>query len=265
MQPLSLVAVAVGNTRTRVGRIEGKEVFDPVSVANTSAEEVAATVRKVAEGHHGIAIVVSSVNRPLSDAIADKLAGENVLRFGVDLDIRMNHGLDDDSTVGQDRLLNALGAFARAEQACIVIDAGTAVTVDFVDGVGAFQGGVIAPGLAMMLKSLHEHTSALPLVEVAKPDPARGVFGKDTRHAMVLGAIGSAQGLVRLMIERYAEAYGAYPQIVATGGDAALLFENDELVEHVIPDLQLMGIREAFKRELDAEAGEGVDVDEDEA
>ena len=82
---------------------------------------------------------------------------------------------------------------------------------------------------------------------------------------MVLGAIGSAQGLVRLMIERYAEAYGAYPQIVATGGDAALLFENDELVEHVIPDLQVMGIREAFKRELDAEAGEDVDVDEDEA
>ncbi|MFZ4574622.1 MAG: type III pantothenate kinase [Phycisphaerales bacterium] len=260
MHDLSLIAVAVGNTRTRIGRFEGKELADPFSVANSSADEVAAAVRKASEGHHGIAVVMSTVNRPFSDAVADRLTGENLLRFGVDLDIRILHALDDDSTVGQDRLLNALGAFARAEQACVVVDAGTAVTVDFVDGVGTFQGGVIAPGLAMMLKSLHEHTSALPLLDIERPDPARGVFGKDTRHAMNLGAIGAVQGLVRLMIERYAVEYGAYPQIVATGGDAALLFENDELVEHVVADLQLVGIREAFKRELDAEG----EVDEDE-
>ena len=180
----------------------------------------------------------------------------DVYMIGDDIAVPLRHNLDDASTLGQDRQLCALAAYSRARQACVVVDAGTAITVDFVDGEGVFQGGVIAPGLAMMLGSLHEQTSALPSLGWTPPDKARGPFGKDTKHAMLLGVQAAARGLVRHVVETYAEAYEAYPQIVATGGDAPALFEGDEVVEHVVPDLQLIGILEACRAAVGGEEEE---------
>jgi len=145
-----------------------------------------------------------------------------VARLGEDLGLPLHHTLDDATTLGQDRALNAIGAFARAGQACVIVDAGTAITVDFIDGVGTFHGGMIAPGLNMMLRALHEQTAALPKIELADPGIERGVYGKDTAHAMLLGVMTSARGLLHAAIDKYAEAYGAYPQVIATGGDAAI-------------------------------------------
>jgi len=250
---VDVLAVAVGNTRTRVGLFRGKDLADPVSLPNDAIEPLVAAVLRALEGSHATPVVIATVNAPFADKLEVRLeeaVGDEVYRIGRDLRIPLTHTLDDAATVGQDRLLCALGAFKRAGQACVVIDAGTAVTVDFVDGEGVFHGGVIAPGVRMMLASLHERTAALPSLEPEAPDPARGPFGKDTRHAMLLGVRGAVQGLVHLMIDRYAEHYEAYPQIIATGGDAATLFEGDDLIEHIVPDLQLVGILETCLAEL---------------
>jgi type III pantothenate kinase len=222
---------------------------------NLELDSLLHELARLAEVDHGIPVVVASVNQPVAAELEQRFNSRSeqpVLRIGRDIPFSGKHSLDDASTVGHDRILNAMGAYSRAAQACIVIDAGTAVTVDFVDGEGNFNGGVIAPGVHMMLRALHERTSALPLVDLHRPERARGVFGKDTRHAIMLGVIGAVQGLARLMIERYSESYGAYPQVIATGGDAPLLFEDDEVIEHIVPDLQLLGIREAFLRAADA-------------
>ncbi|MBI1190258.1 MAG: type III pantothenate kinase [Tepidisphaera sp.] len=252
----SLLAIAVGNTRTRFGLFEGKDLSGASSLPSDQPGAIAKAVADMLVNHAGVPILISSVNTPASEALRTALeSAGDVYMVGSDIPIPLTHALDDASTLGQDRALCALAAYARAQQACVVVDVGTAVTVDFIDGEGIFQGGVIAPGLNMMLKSLHEHTAALPLLEFAPPDPARGVFGLDTRHAMILGVQAAVRGLVREAIERYAQAYEAYPQIVATGGDAALLFENDDLIEHIVPDLQLVGILEAANAELDAEPG----------
>jgi type III pantothenate kinase len=228
--PAAFMALAVGNTRARFGLVQHTTVHDPAPL----------------DAAHDV--LLASVNPPAADALADHLEsahGLDVHRFGKDLPIPIALALDDASTVGQDRLLCALAAYSKAKQACIVIDAGTAITIDFVDGQGIFQGGVIAPGLRMMLASLHHHTASLPALDLMKPDDARGAFGKDTKHAMLLGVRNAAIGLARYTAERYAEAYEAYPQIIATGGDAAMLFDNDGVVEHIVPDLQLQGIAEA--------------------
>ncbi len=272
----SLIALAIGNTRARVGLFEKGDLRDPVSITIgvagsdsaaapdpvTAAELVVAAVRRAGEAVHNSPVVVSSVNPAMADRICTALEGEglDVYRVGVeggDLPIPMAHALEDASTLGQDRLVCAFGAYRRSRQACVVIDAGTAITVDFVDGEGTFQGGLIAPGVAMMLRSLSENTAQLPRVALTRPDPSRGVFGKDTRHAMLLGCVLGARGLVRHAIERFADSYGAYPQIVATGGDAVLLFEDDDLVEHIVPDLQLMGLYEVAKASLEDEDAPG--------
>lgn len=247
--------MSVGNTRTKIGSFRGRELLASAAIPNTDVAAIAEAVIAAARDRVGPAVVLASVNPTISERLlplvrtgVSDVQGE-LYQLGVDLPVPIERALDDDSTVGQDRLLNALAAFVRAGQACIVVDCGTAMTCDFVDGTGVFQGGAIAPGLGMMLDAMHQRTAKLPAVSFEQV-PASRPFGKSTGEAMRLGAQAAAQGMVRVLAERYAESYGAYPQIVATGGDAARLFEGDELVEHLVPDLTLMGIQAACERAL---------------
>lgn len=253
--PARLVAVAVGNTRTRVGVFAGPDLQRAESIDNAAAdaaERVAAACRADESGTLP-AILLASV----SDAPAERFAGaidsvtgpDRLLRVGTDIAVPMDARLDDEGvrTVGVDRLLNALGAWQRTQQACVVIDVGTAVTVDFVDGQGAFCGGAIAPGLNMMLAALHEHTAKLP--ELRYEDPGEEAFGVNTPHAMRLGVASAIRGLVRELTERYATAYDAYPQVVATGGDMGVL-QHDGVIEHFVPDLQLLGMHAVWTHAL---------------
>jgi type III pantothenate kinase len=257
----ALIAVAIGNTRTSFASFQGPRLASEArTLPNSDPVLVARAIDTLVAGAAESVIVIGTVNPGMADTLESSLSGssgERVYRLGRDLLIPIANALTDDSTVGHDRLLCALGAYTRAEQACVVIDAGTAITVDFVDGEGTFQGGVIAPGLNMMLAAMHEKTAALPKITFTPPDPTLGPFGKETRHAMLLGTLNAARGLVRTMIEQYAEAFGAYPQIIATGGDAAALFEGDDLVEHIVPELQLIGIAAACTRVLTGEDASG--------
>lgn len=251
-----LLLISIGNTRTRIALARDRQLEPSSVVPNTDFPGLVSAAMAAGEEAE---VLIASVNDPVADRLARELEakGRRVGRFAVvdsedRLLIPVSSTLDDPTTVGQDRLLDALGAFSRAQQACIVIDAGTAVTVDFVDGEGTFHGGAIAPGIQMMAAALHGHTAALPLVKVT-PETIPGEtggepFGKNTAQAIALGAVSAVRGLVHHLIDRYAQFYEAYPRIIATGGDAPLLFENDELVEHIVPDLTLMGMLEAYRR-----------------
>ena len=259
--PPRIVAVNVGNSRVRVGEVVGTRGGEAVSLPASDPEMTANAIARLAKSEEAgpaAAVVVATVNRPASEAVIQaarpKLAC-GVFRVGEDLPLPMRGRLDPDATTGQDRVLNAMAAFELLKQAVVVVDAGTALTVDFVDGEGVFQGGAIAPGARMSLHALHEHTSALP--DVGLDTPEETPFGKSTREAMLQGVFFAARGLVRLLVERYAEAYGAYPLVVATGGDAELIFGADELVDRVVPDLKLVGISLACASALESEDGEG--------
>jgi type III pantothenate kinase len=273
---LIVLGIAVGNTRTRIGRIEKEGVSEAESFTNGPApglgagrgheaeapiDEMVAKVVALGGEAPAAAVVIASVNDPVADLLDRALRQKPVLagrvyRLGKDIAIPITHTIDEGSMIGQDRLLCALAAFERARQACVVIDAGTAVTVDFVDGTGVFHGGAIAPGASMMLRSLHEWTAVLPLLTpgpLAETDPA---WGANTQAAMQLGMHAAMKGLVRFLVDRYAEAYGAYPQVIATGGDAPLLFKDEPLVEHVVTDLQLRGLWLACAKAIEAEDAE---------
>jgi len=263
------LGVHIGNTRTRVALLRGRQVLDGQAMDNADEAALATAVLERFRRENADAVVIADVNKPLADRLEVALhhggleVGE-VYRVGRDLDVPIVNTLEDDSTVGQDRLLSSLGAYSRAGQACVVVDAGTAVTVDLIDGQGIFQGGAIAPGLNMMLRAMHEQTAALPMLKFTPPDASRGEVGKDTSHAMTLGVRAAVQGMVRLLAERYAELQGGYPQIVATGGDAISLFENDEVVETIVPDLAMIGLAETCARMLTDEIQEPADAAEDE-
>ncbi len=275
-----LLLVSVGNTRTRFamvrnGQLEPSRVECNADLAAlcraVTSHRGGAEADAVGDAPGGTPVLLASVNNAVCERLqgAIESAGRHWSRLVAatgerasgphDLPIPIAHTLDASgaATVGADRLLDALGAYSRAKSACIVIDAGTAITVDFVDGEGTFHGGAIGPGVEMMFRSLHEGTAALPLV-TAGASPPLPTFGKDTAGAITLGVRSAARGMAHLLIDRYAEFYRAYPRVIATGGDAVWLFENDELVEHIVPDLPLVGMWEAFQRleSLDDEAGD---------
>lgn len=244
---VAVVALCVGNTRTRVAWLAGTEVHDPQSIENTDAQAVAAAARQLKARYSGKAFVIAAVNKPVAEKLETLLTAEgDVYRIGRDLQIPINHALDDASTVGQDRLLDAVGAYSKLKEACVIVDAGTAITIDFVDGEGTFHGGVIAPGVRMMLRAMHQQTDALPDLGYEPPKPERGPFGKDTAHAMRLGVTNALIGLVRCTVEKFAEHYQAFPPVIATGGDAALL-DTDPILDRIVPDLQMLGVAEVCR------------------
>ncbi len=248
--------MATGNTRTRWALFKGREPDHArVEPNDAAAQAIVSSLKDAGQVSAIDCIAIASVHPAMTGELQRTLGelGKTVVVVGRDCMPPLEHTLDDASTLGIDRALTAFAAWSMTESASVVIDAGTAITVDFIDGIGVFHGGAIAPGLRMMLKSLHNQTERLPDLAFSKPEPVRGPFGKDTAHAMMLGCVASARGLVRELVERYAQAYKAYPRVIATGGDAHVLFDDDELIERIVPDLQLFGIQRTIEALLDDE------------
>lgn len=279
-----ILALNIGNSRVQFARFEGVAPVEGTTIRAMPNEPFDALVGAIRDevnaikaGGEGPVVVACSVNPRLAEQVERAIGADaEFLLIRRDVPLAIRHTLDDrgETTVGADRLCDALGAYAMFNQACVIVDTGSAITVDFVDGEGTFHGGAIAPGARMMLRALHEKTAALPEVDFAAPegvgddDSELQPFGRNTPQAMLNGVYFALRGLVRQLAERYAEKYEAYPTIVATGGDAQTLFGTDELVERIVPDLTLRGVAHAFDawmRTLDddsPESGAGGDPTE---
>ena len=255
-----IIAITIGNSRTQSGRFLGHALVDRALHANEDPPAIVEQVMgwwKEAPEDDRPTILVASVEETMTarlvPALRDQLSVDPYL-VGEDLPVPVRQALDHETITGQDRLLNALAAYDLVQQACLVVDAGTAITVDFVDGEGTFHGGSILPGASLQLLALHEHTAALPELDYAAPDDTP--FGRSTAQAMLHGVHHGIRGAVRLLLERTAEHYAAYPVVVATGGDAELLFAEDELVERIVPELTLLGIAACVRHAMAAEDGD---------
>ena len=144
--------------------------------------------------------------------------------------------------VGMDRLLNAVAAnrVRRAGTPALIIDAGSAVTVDLVDQAGTFQGGAIMPGLQLMAQSLHQHTALLPLVDVKEPAT---ILGRNTPAALSAGVFWSVIGGVEALVRKHRLLCPGRPDVFLTGGDAKLLATRLDIDAKLWPAMTLEGIR----------------------
>ncbi len=145
------------------------------------------------------------------------------------------------NSIGPDRLANATAARHRFGAPVVVVDFGTAVTFDVVDGRGDYVGGIIAPGLAAMTDYLHEKTALLPRIKIRE---VRRIIGKSTEQAMLVGAVHGYRGLVRQLIgELKRELNVRRLPVVATGGYARLIAARMPEITAVEPNLTLEGLR----------------------
>jgi type III pantothenate kinase len=144
-----------------------------------------------------------------------------------------------------DRLVNAIGGYLKYGGPLILIDSGTATTFDVVGADGAFEGGVISPGINLSMQALHSAAARLPRVAIAKP---AHVIGKGTVEAMQSGVFWGYVALIEGLIERIKREYSAPLQVIATGGVASLFEGATDRIDAFDPDLTLRGLLEIVRR-----------------
>ncbi|GGD14416.1 type III pantothenate kinase [Pyruvatibacter mobilis] len=170
-----------------------------------------------------------------------KVIGENV-NLGVDIHI------DNPREVGADRLVNAVGAYMSHGGPLLIVDSGTATTFDVVDETGAFQGGIISPGINLSMQALHDAAAKLPRVAIERPERT---IGRNTVEAMQAGVFWGYISLIEGLIDRVKAEYGKPMKVVATGGIASLFHGATEKIDIFDPDVTSVGLLEIHRRNAD--------------
>ena len=163
------------------------------------------------------------------------IAGEAPVDYAIDIDV------DDPRSLGADRAVNAIAAHARYPGDLIVVDFGTATTLDAIDFNGAYKGGIIAPGINLSLDALVGNTAKLPriAIEVPKSD---SVIGRNTEDQMLIGVFWGYVAMMEGLIARMRAEIGRPAKVIATGGLAVLFNEATDIFDAVDPDLTLDGL-----------------------
>ena len=161
----------------------------------------------------------------------------------IPIDIRVDKGV----LVGADRIVNSVGAFNRYGGNLIVVDFGTATTFDVVDFDGAYVGGVIAPGINLSMKALHDGSAALPYIDISKP---KRVIGTNTVECMQTGIFWGYLSLIEGLITLIQTERDMDVQVIATGGLAPLFSLDTSIFNHVDLDLTLGGLVDIYNYNL---------------
>lgn len=259
-----LIAVDVGNSRIKLGRFEraaAGELPEPSAALQLPLVSSAGEIEDVelpgwCKSHVGARAewLVASVNRgaahALQRAVAKLASASGAVwpwRQITYRDVPVAIDVDEPQRVGVDRLVAALAANRlRSEgRAVIIVDLGSAITVDRVEADGTFAGGAILPGMAMAARSLHERTDALPLVPVHtihEPPP----LGKSTVAAIRAGLFWGAVGATSELVDRLSAGLAGEPDVLVTGGGAARMAEliaaRSGRAVRSVPHLILAGI-----------------------
>ncbi len=155
---------------------------------------------------------------------------------------------DNPAEVGADRIVNAVAAYEKFKQACIVVDFGTATTFDAISGHGEYLGGAIAPGIGISAEALFERAARLPRVEIKRPPH---VVGSNTVHSLQSGLFFGYVGLVDGVLERMLAELGP-AKVIATGVIAPFIASGSRFLSEIDEALTLNGLRIVWERNLHA-------------
>lgn len=255
--PAMLLCIDIGNTHTHYGVVapEGTRFLRhlPTRQLDHYTDGLNAQLAGIFSEHPGIAAVAFCSVVP--DA-TDKLV-RVFERWRLSLPLfQLTHeknlgvaiGYPRPTEIGQDRLANAAGAQALVGSPAIVIDMGTAVTFDVMTRARGYEGGIIAPGIELMRRYLHEQTALLPRLDDSVEVPR--AIGQSTMEAMRIGTVIGFGGMIQALLEAVLAELGTRgepaPRIIATGSSAPLLKKTLRTPFDIIPDLTLRGLAAAW-------------------
>ncbi len=245
-----LLAIDVGNTNTVFAVYDGQKTLAEWRCATEperTADQYYVWLRHLMQFHE----ITGNINRVVISSVVPKVVfnmrvlsdkyfhcrplvvGKPDCKLGVAVRV------DEGTLVGADRLVNTVAAHDRFGGDLIVVDFGTATTFDVVDHDGAYIGGVIAPGVNLSIKALHEAAAALPNIDITQPDV---VIGTNTIACMQSGVFWGYIGLIEGICTKIRAEHPRPMKVIGTGGLAPLFDRGTDFFDAVENDLTMHGL-----------------------
>jgi type III pantothenate kinase len=255
-----LLAIDAGNTNLVFALVDGGEIKARWRIATDprrTADEYAVWLHQLLEleGHsksdvEGV-IIGTVVPRALHnlEVLSEKyfhktplIAGQGQAAWPLQLDV------DEPQNVGADRALNAIAAHAKYSGNLIVIDFGTATTFDLVGPSGAYQGGIIAPGINLSLDALVNAAAKLPRIAIEAPEGNLSVIGRTTQSQMLIGIYWGYVAMIEGLTDRMRREIDGPETVIATGGLATLFDKHTKVFDAIEPDLTIQGLNLLYEK-----------------
>ncbi len=251
-----LLAIDIGNTNIVIGCIRDDEIVFKARIATDrtrTSDQYGVEIKNMIEAF-GVKVeeltdcIISSVVPPVFNSVQTgviKVIGKQPMVVGPGLKTGLNIHVDVPSQVGSDRIVIAVAALAEYKAPLILMDLGTATTIEVVEPENVYLGGVIFPGVKVSLDALTSRAAQLPGISLDKP---KSVIGKNTVDCMRSGMMYGTAAMIDGIVERIEEELGHSSTIIATGGMARFvtpLCKRDIILEN---DLLLKGLNIIYKK-----------------
>ena len=251
-----LLAIDIGNTNLVIGCIKNDQILFKARIATDrlrTSDQYGVEIKNMLEAY-GVQIhdiddcIISSVVPPVFNSVKTgviKIIGKQPMVVGPGLKTGLNIHVDVPSQVGSDRIVIAVAALAEYKAPLILMDLGTATTIEVVEPDNTYMGGVIIPGVKISLDALTNRAAQLPGISLDRP---KQVIGKNTVDCMRSGMIYGTASMIDGLIDRMEEELGHPSTLIATGGMAQFI---TPLCKHNIileKDLLLKGLNIIYKK-----------------
>lgn len=191
-----------------------------------------------------ISSVVPKINYSFTSGIK-KYFHRNPIFIGPGVKTGIDIRIDNPSTLGADRLVDAVGAYYTYGGPCLVIDFGTATTYDVVTNKGEFIGGATAPGIGICAQALSSQAAKLPEIEIQKPEK---IIAKNTIKSMQSGVVFGYIGQTEYIIKKIKEEYNENLKVISTGGLGRIIASETDLIDIYDVDLTFKGLKIIYEK-----------------
>ncbi len=252
-----LLAIDIGNTNVVAALYDGKQqmglwrfasdISFSVNAYETLLCDSLGDYTKSVDGVI-IASVVPNLLPLLHGAVQRLFSCAAMVVGSADVDLGIKVNIDQPDQAGADRLVNAVGAKTCHSLPAIILDFGTATTLDLIEADGAYEGGIIAPGVDLSVDALERAAAQLPRLEVRPWADDLPILGKNTVSAMESGVFWGYVSMIEGLLTRLHHYYGKTLPAIATGGLASLFAVHMPAITMVDPDLTIKGLVEIHAR-----------------
>lgn len=217
------LAIDIGNTSISFGLFKNARILRCWHGSFDNIPKIRQFMNKSGIKSNNLQIIIDSVNPQklsiLRKSLASNFKRKQHLILGKTVQVKINHKYRNYNKLGQDRVVNLVGALELYKLPVLIIDFGTAITFDVISKKGVFEGGLIVPGVETAWKGLQDRTALLPKFDLKREIVRRKeLVGNDTKSCMTAGIGHSYGAMTDGLIDRFKEKYGKNLQVLVTGG-----------------------------------------------